>query len=562
MQHKRKWALALLVAMLAAVILSACSAKDDKKPGNDASPSRNDSAAANTTAEEPFDPMAKYDPPIEIEVGRVIESDLKYKEGESEENNIYARDYKEMGITFKEKWRTDTTGATEKMNVAIASGDLPDIYTVSSTQFRQLVDAGQLADLTEAFEQYASPQLKQMTEADGGIAFSAGKVDGRLYGLSFPVEIAASAPALWVRTDWLQKLNLQEPKTIEDIYTVAEAFANNDPDGNGKKDTYGLVMNKELWLNWSGLEGLFNAHHAYPHTWIKKGDELVYGSVQPEMKAVLAKLQEMYKSGIIDKEFGTKDSWGKLPEDMNNNKFGMFFGQWWAPAFPIQAAIERNPDMRWKAIPTPSVDGQPTKYQVSSSVPGTLSVANKKFEHPEAMIKLLNHFVDKNYGENADWENYHIDSTQQYPYWKYAAVKAFPADENMTISKHVRAALANQDPSQLNSSEKLEYDAILKFRSGDAKSFQSEARFGELSPWVYLEEAAANGQLQPNEFHGPATPTMAQRQSTLDKREIEIFTKIIMDASPVDEFDKFVQEWNTLGGAQISQEVNEWYNNK
>ena len=40
------------------------------------------------------------------------------------------------------------------------------------------------------------------------------------------------------RQDWLTKLNLQVPTTVDEYYNVATAFASQDPDGNGKKDTY------------------------------------------------------------------------------------------------------------------------------------------------------------------------------------------------------------------------------------------------------------------------------------------------------------------------------------
>ena len=50
---------------------------------------------------------------------------------------------------------------------------------------------------------------------------------------------------------------------------------------------------------------------------------------------------------------------------------------------------------------------------------------------------------------------------------------------------------------------------------------------------------------------------MATKKATLDKLELETFTKIIYGESPVDEFDKFVDNWKKLGGDQISTEVGE-----
>jgi putative aldouronate transport system substrate-binding protein len=45
----------------------------------------------------------------------------------------------------------------------------------------------------------------------------------------------------------------------------------------------------------------------------------------------------------------------------------------------------------------------------------------------------------------------------------------------------------------------------------------------------------------------------------LDQKELELFTKIITNKASVDEFDQFAKDWNSLGGEQITKEVNDWY---
>jgi putative aldouronate transport system substrate-binding protein len=61
-----------------------------------------------------------------------------------------------------------------------------------------------------------------------------------------------------------------------------------------------------------------------------------------------------------------------------------------------------------------------------------------------------------------------------------------------------------------------------------------------------------------NQFFGAPTPAMVSRQSTLDTMELETFTKIIQGES-IDEFDAFVDNWQQLGGEEITAEVNEWF---
>ncbi len=63
-------------------------------------------------------------------------------------------------------------------------------------------------------------------------------LDGRHYGIPY----SRQAMTLMIRRDWLKKLGLQAPTTWQDMLTVAEAFAAKDPDGDGKADTYGMVV--------------------------------------------------------------------------------------------------------------------------------------------------------------------------------------------------------------------------------------------------------------------------------------------------------------------------------
>lgn len=62
--------------------------------------------------------------------------------------------------------------------------------------------------------------------------------DGKYYGIPW----SRQATVTFVRKDWLDKVGLPVPKTWADLQKVAHAFATQDPDGNGKDDTYGMVI--------------------------------------------------------------------------------------------------------------------------------------------------------------------------------------------------------------------------------------------------------------------------------------------------------------------------------
>src|SRR3546814_8869937 len=72
--------------------------------------------------------------------------------------------------------------------------------------------------------------------------------------------------AVIVRKDWLANLGLQMPETTEDLYDVARAFSEGDPDGYGQDDTYGLIIPK-----WPGTIGT-NSPYAVIETWHGAGN--------------------------------------------------------------------------------------------------------------------------------------------------------------------------------------------------------------------------------------------------------------------------------------------------
>ena len=99
----------------------------------------------------------EYEPEIDVHIGRATENAIKFIEGESWDNNIWIDSYKErLGINIVNDFIVDTTQWDAKVNLVIASGDLPDILYVSAKQAKMLAEADMIQDLTDVFEKYAS----------------------------------------------------------------------------------------------------------------------------------------------------------------------------------------------------------------------------------------------------------------------------------------------------------------------------------------------------------------------------------------------------------------------
>lgn len=568
MFRKKGWAM-LLIVLIAASVLSACNGKKNEV-GNGAVETGNGGAAATPTSSgtaEPAgddNPFGKIDPPVTMTSVRATEGWATFPNGETWDNdNRWTKLVREtLGVEMKWDWLVDSTQYDNKMNVSIASGDIPDMMRVSKKQLNQLVEAGMVEDLTAAFDRYAMPYLKEQVAEALAPAQKMATYDGKLMALPmYGGDPRDSLVTLYIRTDWLTKLNLKEPTTIDELVQVADAFVKRDPDGNGKPDTHGLGILSST-MGGGSMGGFLNGFHAYPDIWVDGGSgKLAYGSTLPEMKTALGKLQQMYKDGLIDREFGTKD-YNRLKEDVVSGKLGIFYGTISESALIAADLIKKDPKASWKALPLPSIDSTPAKPSVGVSV-GGFQVVKKGYSHPEAIVKMMNLFIQKVYGEDAvgtnrDSKTYAWVDNAKYAMHILSPVIGYIKDYNYRL---VRDALAAGDSSGLSESLKATYDKVKSTDGTDPELWQ---QWWIHQPAVSPFEVRDRYQLQSDgvvvdKYFGGSTKTMDEKMSTLYTMQNETFVKIIMNAAPLDDFDSFVANWKKLGGDKITQEVNEWY---
>lgn len=505
------------------------------------------------------DPFGKYDPPIEITAVKSLGSgSLDFPEGDSIDDNVWTRYYEEvLGIKVKFLWTTNEQQYDQKVNIAITANDLPDIMAVRNTQLKMMYENEQLMDMTEILPTYMAPFTAEVMNADGGAGLKSATFDGKLYAIPQVGSGLGSTKVLWVRTDWLEKLGLELPETVEDMLAISDAFTTKDPDGNGANDTYGLAVYKDLFDGgYAGLEGFFNAYGAYPNVWINTGDGLAYGSIQPEVKTALGVLQDLYKKGQLDPEFGVKDA-NKVNEDVGAGRFGMMFGDFWNAAWINSVKVE-HPEMEWVPVAIPSNNGVPAKAQMPFGTSNYFAI-NANCKNPEALVKMLNLQLEKGYGETAEPTTFNITPEGYGPY-AYTILSVEPAMKNFTAAEKVSAAVETGDTSKLNAEEKNYYDMSMLSLGGDHtnNNWHQLKMFGPKGSLTVMKNYWDNGNVMPNQFYGASTQTMTEKLSTLQKQQLTDFTAIILGES-VDAFDTFVQTWGNLGGTQMTEEVNAWY---
>lgn len=265
----------------------------------------------------------------------------------------------------------------QKVLTALGSGAKYDLIEVSDlAKLNTFISQGVVTDLTDFVQ--SSPVLSDPTVIPTAEWDQLKGPDGKIYGV-FSKFQGATMPI--VRKDWLTKLNLQEPKTLDELYNVLKAFKEDDPDGDGKTDTYGLST--------SGLydiQGIMSAAGLKYRYVMKDGKRTIpYASdAAIPMYEWFAKL---VKEGIMDPNFITNDT-AKMRNLFLTDRVGMItYWDAWVGMFNSLKQQE-NPNTSFQAEGMASIPGPDGTILMRRGDPD-FWIIPANAPHPDAAKKFL-----------------------------------------------------------------------------------------------------------------------------------------------------------------------------
>ena len=527
---------------------------------------------AEGTAKEDL-PFSKYAETVTVHLGGSMNPNAKIPDGMSYEDNSYTRFLKDdLNIKVVYDWVASSSDYDEKMNLCIGSGTIPEMMNVNATQYRALLKYDMIQPLDQYFEDYASDKLKGFVKSGGEELKKCITNDkGEMMAIPAPSMMVGEMNEMWIRQDWLDKLGLEAPRTWDEMVKVAEAFVTQDPDGNGEDDTIGILGPgnsnhiNDIGDNQFGLDPLFCSFQSYPQYWLQDEDGTVkYGSIQPETRTALEKIQKLYTDKLIDPEMLVRSN---CQETLLSGKVGIFFGPWWSGYTFADATLAGEAD--WRAYFTPlSEDGN--YYTHMPDPTSKYVVVSKSCKNPEAAFKMISYQV----ANGQHWTDDGITSSDMsisdfYPLWnaydnadeievstetleKYLAGEITMDD--VDFSQHI---LLKSDMEAVKELKKEPYDDF----SLDKWNLDSDLAKTNLPRLVSLLVGGApyvNDKYIPvyNAYSGK-TETMQAKWANLKKMEEETFAKIIMGKADISEFDTFVKNWKSQGGDQILKEIND-----
>lgn len=430
----------------------------------------------------------------------------------------------------------DGSNFDQQLALYVASQDLPDIVWCNYNTWAEYAAQGVWADISEYLEEY--PTLQNYPEDQSLWALMA--VDGKgVYGVPNTLNIDSNL-AMFIRQDWLNNLSLDMPETIEDYAEVLRAFTQDDPDGDGENDTYGLIA--ASWNHFTPFLGAFGAVAA-EHFFLNDEGKVVTNAISENYKEGLKWLNSMYTQGFIDPS--SLSDPGFAPAGWVNGEAGIYSCAWsWAAmSYPKADFGILNPTAQVEGCPMPVGENGEAGNLFQGAFTTVVAVSNFSDEtHKALAAKMLNLAAS----EEGFWTTY---MGPQGQYWDY--------DENGKIVTWANGVLLDGTPIDVTTVEMYKllyhekeqaslYDASLSEKDrllveGDRQR-QNNPYYKDLFAYLVTDKSNELGSTVTNFFH----------QSMLE------FIKGEKNFEA--DWDAYVETYLSMGGEAIRQSKLDLYN--
>ncbi|WP_391571390.1 extracellular solute-binding protein [Cohnella sp.] len=542
-QQKKKWSYGVVAAALTGVLMvTGCSNNNSGNASPSATPlpsassvsSPSASASEMPQAEEPYelkwlkaqDISKPYDPAQDV-VKQAIEEKLNIKI------------IPEM---------VDVQQYKTKLNLKMAGGDIPDVVRIDfADDFQKYAQQGAFVDLTDLINETDTPNIMREVSAE---AFEQAKVNGKIYGI--PYQGGPGAGYRWdlvMRTDYLKEIGAETPKTLDEYYNVLKQIKAKYPDVI-PLGGYTAQIGDVKYAN-NSFDNIFGAFSVTPGFFTEKDGKFSNYDIEPQMREALLFLQQMYKEGLIDKEFATiKEE--QLRTKLYSGKLFSWMG-WWSTPGGYDTQIETNMLIKsgdLKADGTlPDQSNEPYKYlTLTDSLVGPDGNAVAPAGAPFSQMNA-------------------ISVKTKDPKKVLAIIEESLSPENQMLTVW---GIEGEDYKVENGTMKAVTDLVdpttMKDPDGHFRGIQSYLFAPGLNGWPrYLESlplrfaeslgTAINNKYQIRDASNYLeSPTKIAKLVELNTMRDSVFTQIIMGGD-IKKFDDFVEKWKSQGGSQILSEL-------
>lgn len=315
-------------------------------------------------------------------------------------------------------FQSPPNNSEDAYKMMVISGDLPDVilweYSASTDR---MYEEGTIIDLTELIREHA-PNLTRIFEQRPELLREIQTADGRIYYfpsinpmLTVEDVCRRTTAGLIMRQDWLDKLGLQVPNTIDEWYEVLSAFKTRDPNGNG-------VMDEIPFDGW-GLPYFAASYGVLNRFCIKPDGTVVYGPMEQEYKAYLETMHKWYSEGLLGSNcLIHSDAW--KTENIVNNLTGAFTGMDNAWRHYLPDLQENVADAMFVAVPW-AKNEEGVRYTFRTETAGHMSkfvtTITSDCKDPVAAVKFIDFMYSQEGADLLTWgiegESYVVENGEK-----------------------------------------------------------------------------------------------------------------------------------------------------
>ncbi|MCA1293685.1 extracellular solute-binding protein [Paenibacillus sp. alder61] len=428
---------------------------------------------------------------------------------------------------LKISWIPDAS-KEERINTALASDSLADIVTLTildNSSVRNAIKNGMFWDVEPYLDEF--PNLASIPEDTRRSA----SIGGKLYGIPFQKDLARNGVV--IRKDWLDKLGLPVPKTTDELMNVAKAFTEQDPDGNGVKDTTGFVDRSDL------IYGAFKTLSSYfgtPNNWRVSED----GKMTPEFDTeeyikTMDYMKTLYDNGYINKDFAVTAK-NDQQQAFAQGKAGIYVGALFDAKnlLILSKGIQDNMELALVNNITPTGKEEERAIWAANNGIGGLLAFPRSEVKDEAELKRILKFVNDLMDEEIfTLMTYGVEGV----HFTADAQKAVTIKDSDVWKQEVQP-FASSRPKEFG----YEIHDADPLKVESTKLIAENAKYAVLNPAYSLE-----------------SETYTTQGSELQKIVIDATYQYILGKIDLNGFKAAVENWKKSGGAQIISEYEAAY---
>ena len=383
---KRRLMAAAMAAVMLTGTLAGCSAKSETS-GTEAA--KGEAGASQAQTEETLEGSLVSKEPKEFTVF------LNFNNMPFDSNwQVWQEAAKRTNVSLKGTISLSNSNEEEAFNLMMSSGNLADIIGyVDASSLEKLGRDGGMIPLNDLIKEHA-PNIQKVLDEDARFRQTAYSLDGNIYQIPKNQELKA-AEFWWIRQDWLDKLNLKAPTTVDELHDVLYAFRNEDPNGNGLKDEIPL-FDRAGWKQPDEYLYLWDTSlEFYP-----RDGKMKYEPLEENFKTGVSNMIKWYQEGLIDPEIFTRAASSR--HTLLGSDLGGCTHDWVSTANYNSTLQETIPGFQMVAIAPPADQNGVVKERVSR-YPGVGWGISSQCKDPVTVIKFMDYFFTEERSDLMNW---------------------------------------------------------------------------------------------------------------------------------------------------------------